>query len=268
MALHGKTTEEKIWNFLLGNGLSPHGVAGLMGNLYAESALNPKNLQNTYERSLGFSDEEYTAAVDSGKYTGFVRDAAGYGLAQWTYWSRKEKLLAYVKASKASVGDLEAQLGFLVKELGESYSSVLTALKKADSVREASDIVLTKFERPANQSTSVQVKRASYGQKYFDMFAGRVEEKEEKPAPSASSSLKAESAKSRDKSLTGTYMTTANLNMRTGAGTDKPIMLTIPKGGRVQHYGYYTTDADGTKWLYVIYNGVTGFCSYKYLVRR
>jgi hypothetical protein len=31
-----------------------------MGNLYAESALNPKNLQNTYEKKLGLSDEEYT----------------------------------------------------------------------------------------------------------------------------------------------------------------------------------------------------------------
>ena len=106
MALTGKTNEEKIWNFLASKGLNAFGVAGLMGNLYAESALNPQNLQNTYEKKLGLSDAEYTAAVDSGSYTGFVRDSAGYGLAQWTYWSRKEALLAYAKAAKASIGDL------------------------------------------------------------------------------------------------------------------------------------------------------------------
>ena len=50
--LTGKTNEEKIWNYLVGKGLSAEGAAGLMGNLYAESGLNPQNLQNTYERDL------------------------------------------------------------------------------------------------------------------------------------------------------------------------------------------------------------------------
>ena len=171
MALTGKTNEEKIWNFLASKGLNAFGVAGLMGNLYAESALNPQNLQNTYEKKLGLSDAEYTAAVDSGSYTGFVRDSAGYGLAQWTYWSRKEALLAYAKAVKASIGDLETQLGFLFKELSEGYTSVLAVLKTATSVRQASDAVLTKYERPANQGESVQIKRASYGQSYYDKYA-------------------------------------------------------------------------------------------------
>ena len=44
--LTGKTNEEKIWNYLVGKGLSKAGAAGLMGNLNAESALNPQNLQN------------------------------------------------------------------------------------------------------------------------------------------------------------------------------------------------------------------------------
>jgi uncharacterized protein YgiM (DUF1202 family) len=63
------------------------------------------------------------------------------------------------------------QLGFLCKEL-EGYSAVLTTLKNTSSVREASDIVLKKYEAPADQSTAVQEKRAAYGQKYFDKYAG------------------------------------------------------------------------------------------------
>ena len=38
-------------------------------------------------------------------------------------------------------------------------------------VREASDIVLKKFEVPANMDTSVQEKRASYGRNYYNKYA-------------------------------------------------------------------------------------------------
>ena len=96
-----------IWDFLKKEGFNDFGAAGLMGNLDAESALRPNNLQDTYSRSLGLSDAEYTAKVDNGTYTNFVRDSAGYGLAQWTYWSRKENLLNYAKSKKKSIGDLE-----------------------------------------------------------------------------------------------------------------------------------------------------------------
>ena len=79
-----------IWKFLKNNGLTDAVVAGLMGNLQAESGLNPKNLENTYNNKLGLSDEEYTEQVDKGQYNNFVKDSAGYGLAQWTYYTRKQ----------------------------------------------------------------------------------------------------------------------------------------------------------------------------------
>ena len=72
---------QKIWGRLISAGLTPEGAAGLLGNLQAESGLNPRNLQNSFEKKLGFTDESYTAAVDSGSYAGFVHDGAGYGLA-------------------------------------------------------------------------------------------------------------------------------------------------------------------------------------------
>ena len=171
MSLKGTTNAQKIWNFLIGKGLTAHGAAALMGNLNAESGLVPTNLQNTYEQKLGMNDVQYTAAVDAGTYGNFVKDSAGYGLAQWTYWSRKEALLKFAQAAKTSIGDLEMQLNFLWKELSESHASVLSTLKTAKSIRTASDAVLTKFERPADMSTAVQEKRAAYGQNYYDQFA-------------------------------------------------------------------------------------------------
>lgn len=172
--LTGKTNEEKIWNYLVGKGLSAEGAAGLMGNLYAESGLNPQNLQNTYEKKLGYTDAAYTAAVDSGKYQNFVHDSAGYGLAQWTYWSRKQNMQNFARAAGKSIGDLEMQLDFLFKELSESYKTVLNTLKTARDVKTASNSVLLNFERPADQSAAVQNKRAGYGQNYYMKYAGKA----------------------------------------------------------------------------------------------
>lgn len=163
--------EKKIWDYFMGKLGNAYGVAGLMGNLYAESALRSNNLQQTYEQKLGYTDATYTSAVDDGSYGGFVKDCAGYGLAQWTYYTRKQKLLDYAKNKKKSIGDFDMQLDFLHKELSESYKAVWNDLKTADSILVASNSVLMKFERPANQSESVQKKRAEYGQKYFDKYA-------------------------------------------------------------------------------------------------
>lgn len=178
MKATGSSTERTIWNFLRCKGLSPAGAAGLMGNLYAESGLNPQNLQNSYEKRLGFTDTAYTAAVDSGAYSNFVHDSAGYGLAQWTYWSRKESLLNFARKIGASIGSLEMQLDFMIREL-KGYAAVWEVLRMARTVREASDIVLTRYERPANMSSSVKAKRASFGQAYFDAYANRSTEKED-----------------------------------------------------------------------------------------
>lgn len=91
------------------------------------------------------------------------------------YWSRKQGLLDFCKATGASIGDLDTQLGFLLKELSESFPGVLSVLKNAASIREASNAVLFDFERPANQGSSVQNKRASYGQVYFDKYSNGKE---------------------------------------------------------------------------------------------
>lgn len=262
-----------IWDNLMGKIGNAFGVAGLMGNLYAESGLLSINLQNTSNTKLGMTDAQYTAAVDNGSYTNFVRDSGGYGLAQWTYWSRKQALKAYADSQGASIGNRDMQLGFLYKELSESYSGVLKVLKNATSVLEASNSVLTQYERPANQGAAVQAQRASYGQKYYDLYAGKgTSTTPAQAAPAASTAVKevkaSKPAYSLNKALAGTYSTLANLNMRDGAGTSHKVLTTLPKGTKVQNYGYYS-EVSGVKWLYVqvTYNGTlyTGFCSAEYL---
>lgn len=160
-------SEKVIWDYLIKKIGNAYGVAGLMGNLYAESGLRANNIQNSYEKKLNITDAEYTRLVDENAYPDFVKDRAGYGLAQWTFWSRKEALLKFAKDKGKSIGDLHMQLDFLWKELNTGYKAVLIVLQNAENVREASDAVLLWYERPADQSDAVQKKRAGYGQGYY-----------------------------------------------------------------------------------------------------
>ena len=169
-------TKKDMFDYFVDCGFTQEGAAGLMGNLMAESALKSTNLQDTYNKSLGMTDSEYTKAVDAGKHD-FVYDKAGYGLAQWTYWSRKQNLLKYAKSKGVSIGDEKTQLEFMVQEL-KGYKKVIETLKTTHSIREASDIVLTQYESPANQSESVKKLRASYGQAIFDEVNGKADSKE------------------------------------------------------------------------------------------
>lgn len=160
-----------LWDKLFAAIRNPFGVAGLMGNLEAESGLIPNNLQNTGNKSLGMTDAEYTAAVDSGAYDQFENDGQGYGLAQWTYKTHKAALLAFAKKQGASIGDFDMQIAYLLDELQYGFSAVWYALINAASVREASDAVLLKYERPKNMSEENQISRAKLGMKYFDEYA-------------------------------------------------------------------------------------------------
>lgn len=169
--------EPYIWAYFLEKIGNEYGVAGLMGNLKAESAMYPNNLQNSYNRSLGMTDEEYTSRVDSGSYTKsqFTNDSAGYGLAQWTYSVRKRRMYEFWKdGGYSSIGSISLACDYLWWELENSYKGVLNVLKNATSIREASDKVLFDFENPKNQGSSVRAARAANGQAYYDEFHGQT----------------------------------------------------------------------------------------------
>ena len=106
-------------------------------------------------------------------------------------------------------------------------------------------------------------------------YSGKTEapasDKDTPSTPASGKEVKATGvATGFDKSLAGTYIVTAasGLNVRNAAGTNNKVLVAIPKGTKVQNYGYYTL-VGGVKWLYVkfTYNGVTyiGFASASYL---
>lgn len=183
------TTEEnekRIWDFLYRNIKNVYGVSGLMGNLFSESGLRPENLQNTFEKILGMTDAQYTDGVNNGTYTNFVHDSAGYGLAQWTFWSRKDALQKYAKDHRKLINDLDMQLEYLWIELNTKYKGTLNILLRATSVKEASDEVLLHFEHPGavddpNRVEKVKSDRLGYSMIFYNKFSGST------PAPTPES---------------------------------------------------------------------------------
>ena len=163
--------EQRIFDFFASKGFTAAGIFGMLGNIRDESGGNPRNLQNSYEKKLGYTDDSYTEAVDAGTYKNFVHDAAGYGLAQWTYSTRKENLLKFARNQGDSIGDFDMQLAFMYQEL-RGYKTLFAILTTTDSIREASDAFMTQYERPADQSEKAKRRRASYGEEICAMLTG------------------------------------------------------------------------------------------------
>lgn len=176
MALPVGTYDKQIWDDLIAWGATEECVAGIMGNLYAESALQPNNVQN----SSGYDDDWYTNAVDSGSYSEyrFVHDSIGYGLAQWTYYSRKQKLYDLTVAVGKSISNYGAQMELLQQELA-SYGID----KDSTSIRETSDWMLHEFESPADQSESVEITRYIYSVEFYERYTGSNPEPPQPPTP-------------------------------------------------------------------------------------
>lgn len=163
--------EQTVWNYLIRAGLTKAGTAGLMGNLKAESGVRSVIYENSYKKKIGLTDQEYVDRVNNGQYSEsqFVKDRVGFGLAQWTYHTRKQALY---NACKGRIGSLDCQLDYLVAELQKSYSGVNKLLRSSNSVRDCAVKVLLDFENPARKDETVKNKRTSYANEYYKGLGG------------------------------------------------------------------------------------------------
>ena len=155
-------TELEIFKKCVVLGMTKAGAAGCTANILHESNGRPDNVENT----CPLSDEDYTKGVDNGTYTNFVNDHYGYGICQWTYFSRKEALMKYAKEHGVSIADANMQFQFMARELRESYSYVWNTLISSSDPYTAGYIMCEKFERPRGGVTSAQQR----GQKAREIY--------------------------------------------------------------------------------------------------
>lgn len=133
-----------IYEIFRSGGLSRAGALGMLGNLQAESGLK----ENIVQRGMqSLSDEEYTRQVDAGVRS--FEDSVGYGLAQFTYFSRKRALLRYAKYCGTSVGDGVMQCNFILLELKQDFPGLFNLLCESDDINLCADRVCDTYERPA-----------------------------------------------------------------------------------------------------------------------
>lgn len=116
-----------------------------MGNLMAESSMK----SNIAQRGMTeLTDEEYTAKFDSEPMACY-RDGVGYGLAQWTFWSRKKALYEFAAGRAVSVADEDMQAEFIVHELHRDFPELFSFLCQTVELYAATDRVCREYEKPA-----------------------------------------------------------------------------------------------------------------------
>ena len=153
------------------------GVACLMGNLYAESGLLPFRKQGDYDSEHDYPiSHQYTADVNDGTISEntFVNDSVGYGLAQWTYYARKQGLYNITLGGTPvrGIDNLQAQLEYIIQELNDSYTDVLDTLMNATSFITASNKVLLDYESPEDTGWAERLKRQNYSIDIYNEYSG------------------------------------------------------------------------------------------------
>lgn len=169
-----KNIDEIAWDMFRKEGFSEIETAAWFGNIKGESEFKPNNVQDSYENAIGYNDETYTAAVDSKAYSKdkFVNDKVGYGLAQWTYWSRKKMMYEYiVEKAKKSIGDPITQIEFMLYEIRMNYTGLVKRLKNCKTVEAASDLILEVYENPKVKNYQT---RRNYSLEFYKKFAGKT----------------------------------------------------------------------------------------------
>ena len=124
----GADVPETVWNFLASKGVVSVAIAGIMGNMWAESRYNPSANQLDNEPNMN----PYKAGV---------------GLCQWTE-TRKDTLNSVAAGMGTTWTDVNAQLTHLWNEIGPGgyYHEHLQAMCKMSDVAQATQYWFSNFE--------------------------------------------------------------------------------------------------------------------------
>jgi hypothetical protein len=163
-ALSGSDVQAKIFNFFVGNGLSPAQTAGIMGNMQAESGFRP-----AAEQTEGAWNNLTT---DPNHAVGLVQWDGGRRVAVINYL--KDKGMAPNGVGVEPDAYLGAQLDHVWEELsGPYHDSTLVPLQAATSAADATLIFHQHYEVSADDASRIQG-RITNAQTILDTYGGGV----------------------------------------------------------------------------------------------
>lgn len=137
-----RSNENIVWDYLIEQGYSAIQVAGIIGNMYQESGVNPAR--------------EETNGI-------------GYGLVQWSF-GRRQQLEAFAESKGKPVSDIYVQLKFLVKELKSGkqlYGTYADQFNNPYSVDDATEAFCWGFERPNKNYANMANRKAKAWEAYY-----------------------------------------------------------------------------------------------------
>lgn len=182
-SMTGTLDAQQVFSYLVNSlGMSPIAAAGMMGCFHYESDMRSNNLENTFEKKYGTTDEKYTAAVDSGKESehSFVHgrtsaesEKVGYGIAQFTASDLKQDLYNRTVRQGKSIADTPAQLDAIVGMLQKR--GLYSQLNSARTPTDANKIFLWKYEAGTSYKSDQAVLNAyPWMDKRTDGYANAV----------------------------------------------------------------------------------------------
>lgn len=143
-----------IYAYLRGMGWTLEAIAAMLGNMEAESTINPGIWQN----------------LDQGNYNG------GFGLVQWT---PATKYFDWCEENNLSPTDIDANLKRIIYEVENGLQWIPTAAhgmtfqaftQSTAAVGTLAKAFLLNYERPADQSAEVQAYRAELAEYWYSFL--------------------------------------------------------------------------------------------------
>lgn len=145
-----------IYSYLSAQGWTKQAISGMLGNMQAESSINP------------------------GRWEGDqVNEGSGFGLVQWTphskyiNWANDQGYSDYT--------EMDANLGRILYEVDNNIQWIATSsypmsfesfTTSSEDVRTLAKAFLLNYERPADQSSSVQNYRADLSEAWYEYLGG------------------------------------------------------------------------------------------------
>lgn len=183
-----------LWNGLLAFIGNEIGVAALMGNMYAESGCTPYACQPSrpYNVCMDYINDVDNGVISEWQFVhrgtsangGVANGQGGFGLCQWTYYSRKQDMYDEWQNTTGSIGDIHFQIDFVEWEMNNGYGSTLSELQNATDLLTASNYVLHNYEQPQDQGAEAEDTRYNYADQIYQQYHGTTPVEPVNPQPS------------------------------------------------------------------------------------
>lgn len=176
---------QTIYDQLRANGLTETGALAMLGNWDCESNCESVRVENDFSQNHTLS-KQYVSDIDSNKISRdqFQHDRKGFGLAQWTFYTRKAGLWDFCRNYKhCSVGNEAAQVEYAIREMPSEAPGLLEELKTSNDLYKCTDDVCCKFEKPAVKNVDARFRSANRIKAQIDLNPGPVPPQPEPPGP-------------------------------------------------------------------------------------